>query len=288
MLSEPPGADPHAGWCGRGQGEPGLYPIRCGGGRKPGPVGPARAAQSGRLSPTLQKLVRYETAAGSKLRARPRRPRCGCLLAALAGPVAGLTSHSPGVARCVPCPRRDPEFSGPSNCTCERTRRADANAGYEPRGRRRQAAPQPVGVGQRDRSVAAVSALYPSQKGNAIVRSLEGRSAAWTNGAIRVSRTADIRRDFSSSPEPSGRFSGVPRARQVVWRGLSTAWAAVNDPARRLTSVSRAPRVAIGIDDFRPEPSSERCERLTLGMVSCISAVAGCSFHYHPAQRRKR
>ena len=28
MLSEPPGADPHAGWCGRGQGEPGPYPIR--------------------------------------------------------------------------------------------------------------------------------------------------------------------------------------------------------------------------------------------------------------------
>jgi hypothetical protein len=27
MLSEPPGADPHAGWCGRGQGEPGLYPM---------------------------------------------------------------------------------------------------------------------------------------------------------------------------------------------------------------------------------------------------------------------
>ena len=27
MLSEPPGAAPHAGWCGRGQGEPGLYPI---------------------------------------------------------------------------------------------------------------------------------------------------------------------------------------------------------------------------------------------------------------------
>jgi hypothetical protein len=27
MLSEPPGADPHAGWCGRGQGEPGPYPI---------------------------------------------------------------------------------------------------------------------------------------------------------------------------------------------------------------------------------------------------------------------
>ncbi len=26
-LSEPPGADPHAGWCGRGQGKPGLYPI---------------------------------------------------------------------------------------------------------------------------------------------------------------------------------------------------------------------------------------------------------------------
>src|SRR5450755_3698149 len=27
MLSEPPGADPHAGWCGRGQGKPGLYPT---------------------------------------------------------------------------------------------------------------------------------------------------------------------------------------------------------------------------------------------------------------------
>ena len=27
MLSEPPGADPHAGWCGRGQGKLGLYPI---------------------------------------------------------------------------------------------------------------------------------------------------------------------------------------------------------------------------------------------------------------------
>ena len=35
MLSEPPGADPHAGWCGRGRGEPGPYPIRCGGGRQP-------------------------------------------------------------------------------------------------------------------------------------------------------------------------------------------------------------------------------------------------------------
>ena len=45
MLSEPPGADPHAGWCGRGQGKPGLYPIRCGGGRQPQPVRPARAAQ---------------------------------------------------------------------------------------------------------------------------------------------------------------------------------------------------------------------------------------------------
>ena len=39
MLSEPPGADPHAGWCGRGQGKPGLYPIRCGGGRQPTSVG---------------------------------------------------------------------------------------------------------------------------------------------------------------------------------------------------------------------------------------------------------
>jgi Group II intron, maturase-specific domain len=27
MRREPPGADPHAGWCGRGRGEPGPYPI---------------------------------------------------------------------------------------------------------------------------------------------------------------------------------------------------------------------------------------------------------------------
>ena len=27
MLSEPPDADPHVRWCGRGRGEPGPYPI---------------------------------------------------------------------------------------------------------------------------------------------------------------------------------------------------------------------------------------------------------------------
>ena len=27
MLSEPPGADPHAGWCGGRRGEPGAYPM---------------------------------------------------------------------------------------------------------------------------------------------------------------------------------------------------------------------------------------------------------------------
>ncbi|MCA1708040.1 MAG: hypothetical protein LC808_34105, partial [Actinobacteria bacterium] len=27
MLSEPPGADPHARWCGRRRGEPGAYPM---------------------------------------------------------------------------------------------------------------------------------------------------------------------------------------------------------------------------------------------------------------------
>ena len=51
MLSEPPGADPHAGWCGRGQGEPGLYPIRGGGGRKPGQS--THVARPRRLPPTL-------------------------------------------------------------------------------------------------------------------------------------------------------------------------------------------------------------------------------------------
>ena len=41
MLSEPPGADPHAGWCGRGQGKPGLYPILRGPGAGEG-AGPTR------------------------------------------------------------------------------------------------------------------------------------------------------------------------------------------------------------------------------------------------------
>jgi hypothetical protein len=50
MLSEPPGADPYAGGVGGGQGEPGLYPIRCGGGRNR-PVG--NAARAKRLPPTL-------------------------------------------------------------------------------------------------------------------------------------------------------------------------------------------------------------------------------------------
>jgi len=53
MLSEPPGADPHGGWCGRGQGKPGLYPIRCGGGRKPGSVGSGRANRAPPVDPTV-------------------------------------------------------------------------------------------------------------------------------------------------------------------------------------------------------------------------------------------
>ena len=43
MLSEPPGADPHAGWCGRGQGKPGLYPIL----RAPGGAIPPGDSPSG-------------------------------------------------------------------------------------------------------------------------------------------------------------------------------------------------------------------------------------------------
>jgi len=43
MLSEPPGADPHAGWCGSGQGKPGLYPIlRAPGGETPPGYSPSR------------------------------------------------------------------------------------------------------------------------------------------------------------------------------------------------------------------------------------------------------
>jgi hypothetical protein len=42
MLSEPPGADPHARWCGRRRGKPGAYPI----------LRRARAQQCARAYPT--------------------------------------------------------------------------------------------------------------------------------------------------------------------------------------------------------------------------------------------
>ena len=51
MLSEPPGADPHAGWCGRGQGKPGLYPIlrEPGGAMPPGDPTPSLTEAALRL-----------------------------------------------------------------------------------------------------------------------------------------------------------------------------------------------------------------------------------------------
>ena len=44
MLSELPGADPHAGWCGRGQGKPGLTRLDAAAGGNPDQS--AQAAQS--------------------------------------------------------------------------------------------------------------------------------------------------------------------------------------------------------------------------------------------------
>ncbi len=37
MQREPPGADPHAGWCGRGRGEPVPLPDSMGGRLETGP-----------------------------------------------------------------------------------------------------------------------------------------------------------------------------------------------------------------------------------------------------------
>ena len=60
MLSEPPGADPHAGWCGRGQGKPGLYRF---GGRPAEtkrPKGRHRAAGRPYLATDALDVVRRE------------------------------------------------------------------------------------------------------------------------------------------------------------------------------------------------------------------------------------
>ena len=52
MLSEPPGADPHAGWCGSGQGEPGLYQFDVAAEGNPGPVGSAARTRTPPADPT--------------------------------------------------------------------------------------------------------------------------------------------------------------------------------------------------------------------------------------------
>jgi RNA-directed DNA polymerase len=64
MLSEPPGADPHAGWCGRGQGKPGLYPIRCGGGRQPRTSRLCRAAPGASRRPDRARRIRFARSPG--------------------------------------------------------------------------------------------------------------------------------------------------------------------------------------------------------------------------------
>jgi group II intron maturase/reverse transcriptase-like protein len=73
MLSAPPGADPHAGWCGKGQGEPDPYPIRSGGGRKPGtsrltPRGPGRRGPGCRGRGTVRLSGNSSGCQGSKTR----------------------------------------------------------------------------------------------------------------------------------------------------------------------------------------------------------------------------
>ena len=59
MLSEPPGADPHAGWCGRGQGEPGLYPIWEGGVGEGPAQAPRRRRTSTRRGPAVGQALEH-------------------------------------------------------------------------------------------------------------------------------------------------------------------------------------------------------------------------------------
>jgi hypothetical protein len=86
MLSEPPGADPHAGWCGGRRGELGAYPILRGARHSNVPglpvhsgraVGPARTrlrrvADFSALTPTAE--VRPWQLRDRDVRRRCRRP----------------------------------------------------------------------------------------------------------------------------------------------------------------------------------------------------------------------
>ena len=63
MPSEPPGADPHAGWCGGRRGEPGAYPIRDG-----------LIAASQQLAPEGVKLCPRPLRVGNPLELKTPRP----------------------------------------------------------------------------------------------------------------------------------------------------------------------------------------------------------------------
>jgi len=70
-LSEPPDADPHVRWCGRGQGKPGPYPILCGGlsesvRAKGSPYRDPAPTQSNEPSTGLEKAAAEAATAGNQ------------------------------------------------------------------------------------------------------------------------------------------------------------------------------------------------------------------------------
>jgi hypothetical protein len=115
MLSEPPGADPHAGWCGRGQGKPGLYPILCGGRaepqrRRPVPtatVGDPRGRSEALTEGVRAGLLSRETTLIPGCRRRPHGGRRDCwrrYSRVVGGPCA---VRDPRHVRQAPCTRTE-------------------------------------------------------------------------------------------------------------------------------------------------------------------------------------
>ena len=111
----------------------------------------------------------------------------------------------------------------------------------------------------------------------------------------RAERARQVIRLQESPSQPPAFFICPPpdrvlmvKTRGITGRSGQNRWGDSWPPVGRISGRPRGVPVAAYGENLMATHIVERCERLTLGRVSCISAVAGCSFHCRPAQRRKR